>query len=126
MLKKWIDDGKWEGTIHFRKHNSSLYEFLYRTMGMDAAFRKLGLNYSDFKKSKGKHQKIRQEKEMIHELHSLIIENKWKGVRDLQENHSLLYRELSRIGFVEAFDRLGLDYKDDRYKIWNQDDFCFD
>lgn len=122
LLRNWIDDGKWEGTVHFRKHNSSLYEFLYRTIGMDSAFKKLGLKYSDFKKSKGKHQKIRQDKEVINELHSLIKENKWKGVRHLQKNHSLLYREISRIGFAQAFNRIGLDYKEFRYTIWNQDD----
>src|SRR3954454_19274399 len=103
MLKKWIDDEKWEGTIHFRKHNSSLYEYLYRVMGLDSAFSKLGLNYSDFKKSKGRRQKGREDEKVIKELLSLIREDKWKGVRHLQVNNSLLYRELSRIGFVKAF-----------------------
>ena len=68
MLKKWIDDEKWEGTIHFRKHNSPLYEYLYRVMGLDSAFSKLGLNYTDFKKSKGRRQKGREDEKVIKEL----------------------------------------------------------
>src|SRR3954451_21637914 len=103
MLKKWIDDEEWEGTVHFRKHNSSLYEYIYRTIGLDSAFRTIGLNYSDFKKSKGKRLKGRKDEKVINELHSLIREGEWKGVRHLQENNSLLYRELSRIGFAKAF-----------------------
>jgi hypothetical protein len=91
-------------------------------MGLDSAFRKLGLNYSDFKKSKGKRQKSRKDEKVINELHSLIREGKWKGVRHLQENYSLLYRELSRIGFAKAFDKLGLDYKNFRNAIWSQED----
>jgi len=38
--KHWIDKGEWQGTAHFRKHNSFLYEYLYRTFGMDIAFEK--------------------------------------------------------------------------------------
>ena len=38
------------------------------------------------------------------------MKGKWKDVRHLQVNHSRLYRELSRIGFPEAFHRIGLDY----------------
>jgi len=122
MLKKWIVEGNWKGTAHFRKHNPSLYEYLYRTMGLDTAFRKLGLNYSKFKKSKGKHQLKRKDEEVITELHTLIESGKWKGIRNLQVNHSPLYRDLSRIGFREAFDKLGLDYKAYRHAIWTQEE----
>lgn len=119
LLKKWLDENKWEGTAHFRKLNSSLYEFLYRTLGMNAAFEKLGLNYSDFKKSKGKHLRIRSDHEVINDLHDFIKVGKWEGVRHLSIHHSLFHRELSRIGFPEAFQKLGLDYKNYRYAVWN-------
>ena len=50
-------------------------------MGLDFAFRKLGLNYSDYKKSKGRRQKGREDEKVINELYTLIREDKWKGVR---------------------------------------------
>ena len=121
LLRKYIDDDKWNGTAHFRKHHPSLYEYIYLTMGMEAAFEALELNYSDFKKSQGKYIKVRTDEEIINELHSLIRNNKWNGIRDLQLNHSLLYRELTRMGFEKAFNKLGLDYRDYRQTIWNQD-----
>ena len=126
LLEKWIDDGNWDGTVHFRKHNSSLYEYLYRAIGLSVAFEKLGLDYSDFKKSKGKRPNRRKDEVVINELHSLIREGEWRGVRDLQENHSLLYRELSRIGFPEAFHQIGLDYKKFRHAIWDQENILQD
>lgn len=122
MLKDWIVNGKWEGTTHFRKHNSSLYEYLYRTMGLDEAFDRLGLDYQDFKKSKGKRKIKRDDDEVIEELKHIIQNGKWKGIRYLQENNSLLYRDLSRIGFHKAFKKLGLDYKDYRYAIWTREE----
>lgn len=121
LLKNWIDEGEWKGTTHFRKHNSSLYEFLYRSVGLNKAFKQIGLNYSDFKRSQGKHQKGRKEEESLNELYHLITHNQWKGIRHLQLHHSLLYRELSRIGFAQAFSRLGLDDKAFRRTSWNQD-----
>lgn len=121
-LKKWIDDGKWDGTTHFRKNNTSVYEYLYRTIGLESAFEKLGLNYADFKKSVGKRTKIRPDEEVINELHSLTSNGNWKGIRHLQINHSTLYTELSRIGFKNAFNKLGLDYKNFRYATWSQQD----
>ena len=121
LLKKWIDDGKWDGTVHFRKHNSSLYEYLYRSFGFHAAFEKLGLDYTDFKKSKGKQLKNRNDEVVIHELQILLQKGRWKGVRHLQIHHSLLYRELSRIGFPEAFQRIGLDYSHYRNTRWNEE-----
>lgn len=114
LLQKWISEQKWEGTAHFRRYNSSLYEFLYRTIGMDTAFDKLGLNYSDFKKSKGKYLKIRSDEEVISDLHNFIQAGKWKGSKHLSRHHSLFHRELSRIDFSKAFEKLGLDYKDYR------------
>lgn len=92
MLKKWIDDGKWRGTTHFRKYNTSLYEYLYRTMGLNTAFEKIDLRYSNFKKHKGKKQKEKDIEKVIQELDTLIKEDQWKGIRDLQLNHSFLYR----------------------------------
>ena len=44
----------------------------------------------------------------------------------MQENHSLLYRELSRIGFPEAFHQIGLDYKNFRHAIWDQENILQD
>lgn len=122
QLKKWIEDGKWRGTIHFRQYNTSLYEYLYRTFGLEDAFKKIGFNYIDFKKKQGKRLKKRSEQEINQDLQNLIQSNQWEGVRDLQLNHSLLYRELSRIGFAEAFRRIGLDYRNYRKVIWTRDD----
>lgn len=121
MLSQWIAAGKWEGTVHFRQHNSSLYEYLYRTMGLQEAFHKIGLDYNNFKRNSGKQQIHRDDTEVIEELRNIIQSEKWRGIRHLQENHSLLYRDLSRIGFVEAFNKLGLDYKQYRYTIWTKE-----
>src|SRR5699024_1085580 len=119
-LKHWINDGEWEGTAHFRKHNSSLYEYLYRTFGMEVAFKKIGLDYETFKKSKGKKIRHRSDKEVLQDLLCWINEGKWINVKDLQVNHQRFYREISRIGFKEAFDQLGLDYRDYRYHLWDE------
>lgn len=121
ILKKWLDDGNWEGTAHFRKHNPDLYEYLYVTMGMDAAFEQLNLDYDDYKKSAGKFVEERSDEEILEQLYSLIVENEWKGIRDLQVNHSQLYREVKRMGFEEAFNRMGLDYREYGYTTWNED-----
>jgi len=121
MLKKWIIESRWKGTAHFREHNSSLYEYLYRTMGLDAAFKKIGLDYANYKKSVGKKQKARKTEEAIQELQTLIEKGQWEGVRHLQRTNSSLYRELSRIGFPEAFHQLGYDYKSYRYTIWSRE-----
>jgi len=122
LLQKWIEEDKWEGTTHFRKHNSSLYEFLYRTMGMDTEFEKLGLDYDDFKKSKGKHLKVRPEKEVLNDLNALIESGKWQGPKHLSIHHSSFHRELNRIGYQNAFEKLDLDYKDYRYAVWSKDE----
>jgi hypothetical protein len=126
LLKNWIDEGKWDGTVHFRRHNSSLYEYIYRSIGFYAAFERLGLDYADFKKNKGKQLKNRNDKVVIHELQTLMNEGKWKDVRHLQVNHSRLYRELSRIGFPEAFHRIGLDYKTIRNARWDKENILID
>src|SRR5690625_3788322 len=85
-LQQWINDGKWQGTSHFRKFNSSLYEYLYRTTGMTSAFSKLGFDYLDFKKSKGKPQVHRAEQDVIQDLASFIQNDRWEGIRHLQVN----------------------------------------
>ena len=111
LLEKWIDDGNWDGTVHFRKHNSSLYEYLYRAIGLPVAFEKLGLDYSDFKKSKGKRPNRRKDEVVINELHSLIREGGWRGVRDLQENHSLHTGNYPELVFQKPFIRLAWTIK---------------
>lgn len=120
LLKQWIKDNKWQGTAHFRRHNTSLYEYLYRTIGMNNAFKEIGLDYTDFKKSQGKRIIQRKDSEVIYDLYNLIHQNKWQDAKHLQLNDSRFYRELSRIGFPEAFSRIGLDYRDYRYAIWSE------
>jgi len=126
LLKKYLDEGRWEGVTHFRKKNTPLYEYLYRTMGMHAAFEKLGLNYSDFKKSKGKRVKIRSDEEVTNDLYHFIQSNKWRGASHLNKHHSNFHRELSRLGFPEAFKKIGLDYKDYRHAIWDKNEILKD
>lgn len=121
LLKKWIIEGSWRGTTHFRRHNSSLYEYLYRTMGLDTAFEKIGFHYEDYKKSTGKKRKERDAEDAIHELQKLIEKGNWQGIRHLQRTNNSLYRDLSRIGFPKAFHQLGFDYKQFRYAIWDQE-----
>ena len=83
LLQKWIGGNKWKWTpqtTHFKKHNFSLYGFLYRTKGMNTVFEKLGLDYDVFNKSKGKHLKVRPEKEVLNDLNALIEPGKWQGL----------------------------------------------
>jgi len=84
--------------------------------------KKIGLDYESFKKSKGKKIRHRPEKEVPQDLLYWINEGKWVNAKDLQVNHQRFYRKISRIGFKEAFHKLGLDYGKYRYHLWNEDD----
>lgn len=120
LLEKWINEGRWKGTAHFRKHNTPLYEFIYRTMGMSKAFEKIGLNYSKFKKGHGEKARERSIEDITNDLHYLIKTNQWQGPTYLYGHNSKLHRELSRIGFQKAFKCIGLDYREYRHAIWDE------
>ena len=49
-LEKCLKGEGWKGTSHFEKHNSALCNAIRRNMGMQEAFKKIGLNYDDYKK----------------------------------------------------------------------------
>lgn len=117
-LKDWIESGKWSGTGHFMKFNKKLYSSIYKYIGMEEAFKILGLSYKDFVIQEG-YPRERIERETLLELKKLMESNKWRGVDHLRTANYFLYISLNRLGFEEAFNRLGLKYED--YKLIKED-----
>ena len=120
-LQKWINEGKWKGAYHFSIHNPKIYNHIYKKMGMEKAFEKLGLNYDDFKKKKSRHRGLTEEKG-LEELYKWIQDGNWKGVKDLERNYKKLFTVINRMGFEEAFQKINLNFKDYEYtrKKWNE------
>lgn len=114
-LNNWIQNDNWQGTNHFRHHNPKLYNAIYRYFGMKEAFELIGYDYDLFKLTKGKKSNTVDEKTALIQLKSLIENNNWSGIRDLQINNSPLYFALSRLGLEHSFNKIGLNYKDYGY-----------
>lgn len=110
-LREWIESGKWGGTGHFMKYNKKLYSIIYKYIGMEEAFGKLGLSYKDFVIQEG-YPRERIERETLLELKKLVRSDKWRGIDHLKTENYFLYISLNRLGFEEAFNQIGLQYED--------------
>ena len=53
-LKNWVNEGKWNGMKDMKKNNPSLYFAIYKNLGFEEAFKRIGLDYADFKKTNKK------------------------------------------------------------------------
>ena len=105
-LKKWIDEGKWQGSGHLHQNYRKLYDAIYNYMGFEEAFKKLGLDYKEYAII----EKTFSEEETIEELKKWVTEGKWEGLQHLRNHNTYLYKGLKEIGVEEAFKRIGLDY----------------
>ena len=115
-LKNWINEGKWNGMKDMQKNNRPLYFAIYKNLGFEEAFKRIGLNYADYKKTKKKWT----EEKILAELEHWLSEGKWEGSGHLHKNYRKLYDAIyNYMGFEVAFEKLGLNYKE--YAIIEKD-----